>query len=115
MFLEDSFDAAHSVASFGEGHKCFGIHGHTYHIRLEVGGPLDMARGVVIDFDTVKAAWRPIRERLDHKNINNVVGANATSELLAVYIFGQLGMSIPGLCRVEVRETDKCGAIMEVA
>ncbi len=44
---------------------CQNIHGHSYSMRVEVSGNID-ERGMVIDYFDLKAAVKPIVDRLDH-------------------------------------------------
>lgn len=105
--------AAHSVGSFPEGHKCRKLHGHTYRVEIEVEGPLNMATGVIVDFANIDAAWREIGEPLDHSNLNEAIGNNATSEHLAIYLLAQLTQKLPWIKSVRVLETESGGAIAE--
>lgn len=113
-WYEDSFDASHQCPAFGVDHKCARMHGHTYRVRLEIGGTLDMTKGIIRDFADIKAAWLPVKDRLDHRHLNDVLGNLPTSEIIACYIFGQVQLALPQLCKVEVRETEHCGATIEV-
>lgn len=106
------FAAAHSVGSLPDGHKCRNVHGHNYKVRVRVSAPIDIATGLCggVDFDRIKAAWSEIEPALDHKNINDVLGANATAEHLSIYIFSQMKLRVPNVDRVWVWESDSCGA-----
>lgn len=111
---EFCFSAAHSLAKVDAEHKCRELHGHNYRIRIECSGPLD-ARDMVIDFDEIKLVVAPIVRRLDHKYINTVVGYdNTTSEWLCQWLAQEIGNDLPGVCAIEVWETDTCGARLEL-
>lgn len=104
-----SFSAAHSLSKVHDGHKCKNLHGHNYRIRVECSGELD-GRDMVVDFDDIKAVVKPLIDKLDHKNINEVVGYdNTTSEWLCRWFIEQIKDRIP-VTSVEVWETDTCGA-----
>jgi 6-pyruvoyltetrahydropterin/6-carboxytetrahydropterin synthase len=59
-----------------------------------------------MDFADIDAAWTPIRERLDHRVLNDVPGLeNPTSEHIAMYIWHALRETMPLLEAVSVSET----------
>lgn len=61
--IAHKFSSAHFIA----GHeKCGRIHGHNFHVSIEIHGPLD-ERHFVVDFMDVRNALRPEIEKLDHK------------------------------------------------
>ena len=97
------FEAAHSLPHLPEGHKCRNLHGHSYRVRIEVDGELD-ERGFVIDYAEISAVMRPIIERVDHENLNEILAAPTTAENLAKWFWQQL--PTPMKCnRVHVYET----------
>jgi 6-pyruvoyltetrahydropterin/6-carboxytetrahydropterin synthase len=109
LFREFTFEAAHRLPHVPEGHKCARLHGHSYLIGVQVGGEVDPSTGMVLDFAAMKAAWEPLRDRLDHYYLNDVEGlANPTSEILAVWIWDRLVIALP-LTKVVVRETCTSG------
>ena len=108
VFIEDSFDSAHWLPKVAEDHKCRRLHGHTYRIRLEWDGFVDPVSGFVIDYADLKQIWGPIKERLDHYCLNDIL-ENPTCELLAEYIAKQMGRKRPA--RIELRETERCGVV----
>ena len=67
-------------------------------------GPLD-ERGFVMDFAELSAAMKPLVERLDHQNLNDVLPVASTAENLGAWIMEQLTPQLPMLSRVDVRET----------
>lgn len=113
IFVEDSFDAAHWLPNVPEAHKCHHMHGHTYRVRIEVGGPVDPTLGWIIDYTRVKAIWEAVKNMVDHKVVNDVV-PNSTCENLAEWIWKALyAAGLNGLERLEVRETANCGVVLE--
>jgi 6-pyruvoyltetrahydropterin/6-carboxytetrahydropterin synthase len=107
-----SFDAAHWLPNVPESHKCGRLHGHTYTVILGLEGELDPGMGWLVDFAEVKAAFAPIRKRLDHTCLNEIKGLeNPTAEILAAWIFAQLVDSLPLLADVTVQETPTAAAI----
>lgn len=112
LFVEFSFEAAHRLPNVPSGHKCARLHGHSFHVRLTVTGPLDPHLGWVIDFADLKQAFAPLHAVLDHHYLNEVQGLeNPTSEVLAKWIWDRLRPSVPILVAVEVRETCTAGCI----
>jgi 6-pyruvoyltetrahydropterin/6-carboxytetrahydropterin synthase len=114
IFVEDSFDSAHRLPNVPPTHKCANIHGHTYRIRLEIGGDVDPRMGWIIDYRDVKSVWDAVKEKLDHRSLNYVDGLeNPTCENIAAWIWDALKPDLPGLARIELRETEHCGVVLE--
>lgn len=115
IYRKYSFDAAHQLPNVPYGHKCGRMHGHTYHVKITVKGPVNEQSGWVMDFAAIDEAWKELVKYLDHQTLNNVPGlANPTSENLAVWIAEKLSPSLPGLQEVEVSETPNSGAVCTV-
>lgn len=101
-----SFEAAHWLPNFPDGHKCRRLHGHSFRVDVELTGAVDEHSGVLIDYGQIKEACEPIRAQLDHYCLNDIEGlANPTSELLARWIWTRLRPALPGLTAVTVHET----------
>ena len=116
IFIEDSFDSAHSLPNVRKTHKCYREHGHTYRIHLEFCGEVDEMLGWIVDYADVKAVWEPIKRRLDHHRLNEFI-PNPTCELIAKWIVLKFQRSLPPqaeLWRVELRETEHCGVVWEL-
>lgn len=110
IFKEFQFEAAHWLPNVPEGHKCRRLHGHSFMVRVTVRRALDAHMGWVCDFADVKAAFQPLYDQLDHYCLNDIEGLhNPTSENLAVWIWERLAPRLPGLHRIEVRETCTAG------
>ena len=104
LFKDFQFEAAHLLPHVPEGHKCGRLHGHSFMIRIEVTGEVDAHSGWVMDFAELKAAFKPIWERLDHHYLNDIPGLeNPTSEVLASWIWQQLKPQLPELSAVMVK------------
>lgn len=110
IYKDFHFEAAHRLPNVPEGHKCARLHGHSFHLRVTVTGPATEPTGWVMDFADLKAAVKPVVERLDHYYLNEIPGlANPTSENLARWIWRALEPGLPGLSAVEIRETCTSG------
>lgn len=109
-----TFEAAHSLPTFPEGHRCRRLHGHSFKIEVVVAGEVDPAKGYLIDYGDIKAACAPIYDQLDHRHLNEIEGLeNPTSEVLARWIWSRLKPALPLLAKVVVRET--CTSACEYA
>jgi len=103
--------AAHRLPNTPPDHKCHRLHGHTWHVRLEVLGPLHPTLGWIVDYGDLDAAWQEhVHRVLDHGCMNDTL-PNPTTELLAMWIWivmyppvRALGAS---LVRVEIDEGDR--------
>jgi 6-pyruvoyltetrahydropterin/6-carboxytetrahydropterin synthase len=110
IFKEFGFEAAHRLPNVPEGHKCARLHGHSFRVEVHVRGRLDERLGWVMDFADLKAAVKPVIDRLDHYYLNEIEGLeNPTSEVLARWLWARLRPSLPGLSRIVVRETCTSG------
>lgn len=110
IFKEFTFEAAHRLPNVPKDHKCGRLHGHSFHVRIEVTGDLDARMGWVIDYADISAAWAPLHEQLDHRYLNDIPGLeNSTSEHLARWIWERMIAVLPGEIAVEVRETCTAG------
>jgi len=107
--LEMTFgvEASHQLPRAPEDSPCRRLHGHSWRIELAVAGPVDPDSGWLLDYHAIEAAWKPLREALDHRHLNEVEGlSNPTSENLAVWIWSRLSEPLGSLLlRVTVHET----------
>lgn len=108
------FDAAHTLrraAETGEVESSRRVHGHTYMAEITLRGAPD-ERGMVMDLGLVRARIALLREKLDHRFLDEVEGLGpATLENLCRYIAGELTPAMPKLVSVSVwREAsgDRC-------
>lgn len=101
-----SFEAAHWLPTFPEGHKCRRMHGHSFHIDVKVEGDVPEETGYLLDYGEIKQAISPIYDELDHRCLNDIEGLeNPTAEQLARWIWNRLHRTLPLLVEVNVRET----------
>ena len=101
-----SFEAAHYLPCFPDGHKCRRMHGHSFRIEVVVEGEMDPAKGYLVDYGDIKKAISPVHDTLDHRCLNEITGLeNPTAELLAKWIWDKLKPTLPLLSEVIVFET----------
>lgn len=86
--------------------KCEFLHGHNWIITVYCRSKKLNADGMVVDFTHIKKA---VHEKLDHKNLNDILPFNPTAENMARWICEQ----IPTCFKVEVRESENNIAIYE--
>lgn len=108
------FEAAHTLRraeATGEVESSRRIHGHTYSAEVTICGQAD-ERGMVMDLGLVRAEIAVLRDRLDHRFLDEIEGLGpATLENLCRYIAVQLQPCLPALSQVTVwRESlgDRC-------
>lgn len=105
-----TFEAAHALPTFPEGHKCGRLHGHSFRVEVHVAGEVDEQRGYLIDYGDIKTACEPVRARLDHYYLNEIEGLeNPTAENLARWIWERLKPGLPLLSAVCIAETCTTG------
>jgi len=91
LTVEDTFDAAHQLRGY-EG-PCENLHGHTWKVKVHIGGKKLNSLGMLVDFKEIKSALKGVLSGLDHKNLNDLPPfkrINPTSENVAVKIYGDL-------------------------
>jgi len=112
IFKVFKFDAAHRLPAVGNEHKCAEVHGHSFRIEIHIKGPVDSAKGWVIDFADIDKAFQPILDQLDHKYLNEIEGLmNPTSENIARWIWKRLHVKLPQLSKIVVQESPESGCI----
>ena len=107
-----SFEAAHWLPTFPEGHKCRHMHGHSFRVEVHVEGEVGSGSGWVTDFACISEAFAPFFEQLDHSCLNEIAGLeNPTSENLAQWLWARLEPRLPGLSSIAVHETPASGCV----
>ena len=102
------FDAAHELPHYKG--KCSNLHGHTWHLEIEVEGLPNVTTGMIMDFSTLKKIVDTlIIDQLDHYFINDII-KNPTAEMMVYWIVDQLNelaeFSNTKLSRVRLYETE---------
>lgn len=83
LHTETVIDSAHRLIGYRG--KCKNLHGHSWLVHIWFKGEekyVDKV-GILVDFNIVKE----IKEKLDHKVINNIVRVNPTAENLSRWIY----------------------------
>jgi 6-pyruvoyltetrahydropterin/6-carboxytetrahydropterin synthase len=112
LFKQFTFDSAHFLPHVPAGHKCRGMHGHTYRLTVYVSGPVQEPYGWVMDFTELKAVVAPVIARLDHRVLNEIPGLeNPTCEFVAKWLWDTMIAELPGLSRIELMETATSGVV----
>lgn len=89
------------------------IHGHTYTLRLHLCAPLDQIKGWTVDFGDVKEVFNPIFQELDHQPLHEIPDlADCDTASIATWILNKARAQLPQLDRVDLYETQGCGAIV---
>lgn len=87
--------------------KCNGLHGHNYDINIYCKSEELDENGMVLDFTHIK---KKVMDKLDHKNLNEILDVPTTAENIARWICEQLG---PKCYKVKVAESKGNLAIYE--
>lgn len=99
------FAAAHHLPHAPEGHKCRRLHGHSYRLDVTVRGEVDARSGWLLDYADIDKVVKPVLAEIDHRTLNDVPGLeNATSEVLAGWLWTRLAGALHGLHRVSISE-----------
>jgi len=106
------FEAAHTLHRNVDAEGSRRIHGHTYHCDITIEGEPQANTGMVQDLGFVRQEIVKVREKLDHRFLDEVSGIGpATLENLCAYVFRELREAIPNLVRVTIERPasgDRC-------
>ena len=81
------FEAAHTLPSLPDDHKCRQMHGHSFKIEISIEGEVDETISWVYDHKRISDAMRPLVELLDHGYLNDVEGLESpTIERMAAMV-----------------------------
>ena len=113
IWKDFTIDSAAQLKRAPSGALQAGIHGHTYNLRLHLSAPLDTVMGWTIDFGDVKAIFDPVFKALDHHPLHELAELmDADTASVANWIYTTTRKNLPQLVRVDLYETDRCGAIV---
>lgn len=112
LFRNFRFEAAHKLPYVKKEHKCYFLHGHSFLVRIYVKGKINEETGMVIDYDEIDNAFKPIRLQLNHSYLNVIKGLeNPTVEILSRWIWTKLKPRLNALYLVKINETFESGCI----
>ena len=113
VWKELTLDSAVQLRGAPESSALRRLHGHTYTLRLHLTAPLDEVMGWTIDFGDVKSLFEPIFLQLDHRPLHEIAELpDCDSASLARWIFERARAQLPQLDRVDLLETEGCGAMV---
>ena len=97
------FEAAHTLNREFETESSRRIHGHTYYGELTVTGTPNPLSGMLVDLAQLRAAIEEVRQKLDHRLLDEVEMLGApTLENLCSFIALLAREKIPNLAAVKV-------------
>ncbi|MGV9383607.1 6-pyruvoyl trahydropterin synthase family protein [Nonomuraea sp. NPDC003707] len=110
-----TFEAAHRLNGLPDGHKCGRRHGHSYQVTVELTSDALVDPGFITDFGDLTPFAAHLAEHFDHRDLNEVLKVEPTSEHLALHLarwfLDNVQPGIPGrLAAVTVSETSKTWA-----
>lgn len=83
-----SFESAHKLPDYDG--ACSRLHGHSYKLQVTVGGSVDEATGMIIDFTVLKkVVEKEVVSKYDHRYLNDFY-ENPTAENMVQHIFREL-------------------------
>jgi 6-pyruvoyltetrahydropterin/6-carboxytetrahydropterin synthase len=98
-----TFEAAHRLAGFPDGHPNTRFHGHSFRVEVALAAAAPGPDGFVARFEDVARALADVRGELDHRLLNEVEGlGQPTLENIALWIAERLSPALPQLSRVSV-------------
>ncbi len=112
--IETHFDASHHLP-LHKG-KCFNMHGHTWHVKVEVSGLINL-EGMVVDLKLLKEAVKGITEQFDHKCINDLVDDPTCEHLCEIFYWELKPFELEHSVTIEsitIREGEGGWATLEV-
>lgn len=106
IIKEFTFEAAQTLPTLPEGHKCRMMHGHSFRVEITVEGEVDPVIGWVYDHSRISRAMQPLLAQLDHSYVNDIPGLEVpTIENMCAWLWRKLEVDLPGLCEIVLHET----------
>jgi 6-pyruvoyltetrahydropterin/6-carboxytetrahydropterin synthase len=113
IWKEQRFESALRLTRAPDGDTRRRLHGHSYLARLHLSAPLDEVLGWTVDYGDVKALFKPVYDRLDHHDLNEVPGlADADPASLCLWMRETVADRLPQLDRIDLHQTPGCGAAL---
>ena len=103
---EFRFEAAHTLPSLPDDHKCRQMHGHSFKVVIHIEGTVDETIGWIYDHKLISDAMKPLLDQLDHAYLNDIAGLESpTIEIMAGWFWKKLEPQLPGLAEIVIFET----------
>lgn len=114
LVFKTHFDAAHRLPHYNG--PCSRLHGHRWHVTVEVEGPISPMTGMMIDFKDLKRILASVLP--DHQYLNEFIPEveNPTAENLAPVLFLKVSRALPPeivLRSLTLWESEDAGARVE--
>jgi 6-pyruvoyltetrahydropterin/6-carboxytetrahydropterin synthase len=112
--MRAEWDAEQNETAFG---KCSRLHGHTYTLEVEVTGEVDKTTGMIFNYFDLDKVVKPIVDRLDHYDLNNIFMMLTTAENMVENIAGVIETELARVTdyvkvrKVTLSETPKTKAV----
>lgn len=107
------FEAAHQLLFLPAEHQCSRLHGHSYRVEVVLESETLDAKGFVVDYAELDIFAAYLKNRFDHRFLNDVIGSMdgraTTAERMAEHLFlvlSEMGFDAR-LKAVRVMETAK--------
>ena len=81
IYREYYINSARFLPNLEDDHTCSKLHGHTYNIKVYVGGEVDKNSGFVIDVFEIDKHFKKIHTQIDHKVLNDIEGIRNVLQL----------------------------------
>lgn len=105
------FCASHQLQGLPDDHPCTRLHGHNYEVMVELTSASLNQTGFVRDYRELSALKEYIDNTLDHRHLNDVLGAdNTTAERIAKHLYDWCKVRWAEVSAVSVSETPKTWA-----
>src|SRR5438477_12248562 len=102
-----TFEAAQTLPHAPEGHKCRGVHGHSFKVEVSVEGDVDPKIGWVYDHARISDAMKPLMKRLDHDYLKDIEGLeNHKIDIMAEWFWKRLVKQCTGHYVIDVIESE---------
>lgn len=102
------FSASHQLAHLAKkqpDHPCARLHGHNYLVELILCSSQLDENGFVVDFGDLAPFGDYLKERLDHRHLNDVLPCRPTAEEIAKHLYGVAYQHWP-FCTITVRVSE---------
>ena len=116
IWKDFSIDSANRYKHASKEDPHSSLHGYSYTLRLHLSSPLDQVMGWTVDYGDVKKVFDPVFKSLDHHALHENTEldrvCNGDTASMADWIFAKTKAMIPQLVRVDLYETEGCGALV---